>query len=57
MIYIVNSLLVTLFSNEFLELICLHTSKWFQVFLSNTIILSNIDYFFALSKMFSRIAI
>ena len=28
--------MVTLFLNEILGLICLHTVKWFQVFLSNT---------------------
>ena len=31
-----NSLKVALFLNELLELICLHTVKWFQVGLSNT---------------------
>ena len=31
-----NSLLVALFLNGLLEIICLHTVKLFQVFLSNT---------------------
>ena len=45
MICWVNSLLLTLFLNV-LELICLHTVKWFQVFLT-LIILFNINYLFA----------
>ena len=36
-IYIyIYSLQITLFLDDILELICLHTIKWFQVFLSNT---------------------
>ena len=34
-----KNLLVTLFLNDLLELICMHSVKWFQVFLSNKIVL------------------
>ena len=33
--WIIN-LLVDLYSKEFLELICLYTTKWFQILLFNT---------------------